>query len=185
MAVIRDENIDDNHSDKNFGKSSMLINSLSWKRFSTSAQKKKMEVHNATISNRVSILRTSPLDNVHPILDNNKNIDKSYYTLKANDYFEPTLKTRTNLRPPLTLTVAQKDAKGIFSSLSSGNLEKNHLASNHQPQNAQQMHTGRRNQNSQSSMQPQSKLLNNKTKKTVVQASTSELLRCLGIFLYR
>ena len=81
VAIIRDENdIGDGQLERNFRKSSVFINSLSWKRLSNPViQKKKMEVHNATISNRVSVLRT-PLDNVHPVLDNNRNIQKSYYT---------------------------------------------------------------------------------------------------------
>ena len=180
IAIIRDENDGrDGQQERNFRKSSMFINSLSWKRLSNPAtQKKKMEVHNATISNRVSVLRT-PLDNVHP-LDNNKNIQKSYYTLKANDYFEPTFQTKTTIRPPLTLSVTPFDSKSACSR--NRNIEKNHLAQLQQEQKAQQTISLNRNNNNLTTTN--SKPIN-KTKKTVVQASTSELLRCFGIFLYR
>ena len=171
--------------DRNFRKSSVFINSLSWKRFSSAAsQKKKMEVHNATISNRVSIMRT-PLDNVHSVLDNNKNIQKSsYYSLKSNDYFEPTLRTKTSVRPPLTLTVPQIDHKNGIHFV---NVEKNHL-----PQvqlNSGNKKTGWINNNNVNktvtSTASTTSIAGTKTKKTVVQASTSELLRCFGVFLYR
>lgn len=184
---VRDENDRDGSAgqfEKNFRKSSVFINSLSWKRLSNpAAQKKKMEVHNATISNRVSVLRT-PLDNVHPVLDNNKNIQKSsYYALKANDYFEPILQTKTTVRPPLTLSIAPFEAKN----LTSRHLEKNHLAqlqqSKIQPPAAN--HNLNRNHNNNTAPPVNNKQLNNKVKKTVVQASTSELLRCFGVFLYR
>ena len=178
--------------DRNFRKSSLFINSLSWKRFSnTAAHKKKLEVQNATISNRVSILRT-PLDNIHPVLDNNKNIQKSsqYYSLKSNDYFEPTLRTKTSIRPPLTLTVPQIDHKNGIHFV---NVEKNHLPqiqlnpTNSTKKLANWSHNSNSNintnTNTNSIQQVASKSV--KTKKTVVQASTSELLRCFGVFLFR
>lgn len=181
IATMHDENEKDGQFEKNFRKSSVFINSLSWKRLSNPAtQKKKMEVQNATISNRVSILRT-PLDNVHPMLDNNKNIQKSYYTLKANDYFEPVLQTKTTVRPPLTLSVTPCVAKSA-TSYQHRHLEKNHLIQLQRDQKAQQTDNFTRNNNNIVA-------LNNrqlsKVKKTVVQASTSELLRCFGVFLYR
>lgn len=181
VAIFRDENCGkDGQLERNFRKSSMFINSLSWKRLSNPAtQKKKMEVHNATISNRVSVLRT-PLDNVHPMLDNNKNIQKSYYTLKANDYFEPTFQTKTTVRPPLTLSVTPFDSKNTCSH--NRNIEKNHLAQLQREQKVQQSATLNRNNNNLTTVS--SKPIN-KAKKTVVQASTSELLRCFGVFLYR
>lgn len=181
IAIIPDENERDGQLERNFRKSSVFINSLSWKRLSnTTNHKKKMEVHNATISNRVSALRT-PLDNVHPILDNNKNIQKSYYTLKTNDYFEPTLQTKTTIRPPLTLSVTPFDSKIICSHNRS--TEKNHLAQLQQEQKHQQVTSTNRNNICHATIN--SKPTSNKTKKTVVQASTSELLRCFGVFLYR
>lgn len=201
VSVIREENDDDVIStEKNFRKSSLFINSLSWKRFSGSTiQKKKMDVQNATISNRVSVLRTPLLDNVHPILDNNKNIQKSYYTLKTNDYFEPTIRTKTTLRPTLTLTIPQIESTN---GIASRNSTKTRLSVGSIQQEGQQnlrqkydqyghKNSGKSNNNHQEvdNIKPLvnncNKNINHKPKKTVVQASTSELLRCFGVFLYR
>ena len=184
VGILQENLSSQNSLDRNFRKSSLFINSLSWKRFSNAAaHKKKMDVANATISNRVSILRT-PLDNIHPVLDNNKNIQKpsQYYSLKSNDYFEPTLRTaKSSVRPPLTLAVPQIDHK---SGIHFVNIEKNH-----QPQ--VQLNPPTRNHNSNAHLQKSNSNTSStsntsvKTKKTVVQASTSELLRCFGVFLFR
>ena len=184
--------------EKNFRKSSMFINSLSWKRFSSTAgQKKKVDNNNsAQVSNRVSVLRT-PLDNIHPMLDNNKNIQKTCYTIKTTDYFEPVLKTKTTIRPPLTLTVPQVERKSNVHLESVKSAEKNNVT---QQQINLISHAKNNNWNinrnsliSSSTLSSHnshsSNCLNSnkttKTKKTVVQASTSELLRCFGVFLYR
>jgi cyclin-dependent kinase 5 activator 1 len=184
VAIIRDENdIRDGQLERNFRKSSMFINSLSWKRLSNPAsQKKKMEVHNATISNRVSVLRT-PLDNVHPMLDNNKNIQKSYYTLKANDYFEPTFQTKTTIRPPLTLSVTPFESKSSCNH--NRKTDKNYVTQDQLEQKTQKSTNANANRNNNNRAVAHSKPSVNKAKKTVVQASTSELLRCFGVFLFR
>ncbi len=193
-ATLQNENELANvgRSEKSFRKSSMFINTLSWKRFSGSvAQKKKMEVQNATVSNRVSILRM-PLDNIHPALDNNKNIQKSYYSMKTNDYFEPTLRTKTALRAPLTLTVPHLEPSSnrtVFVSNSSHRkVEKNLSSSNYQLNN--QCHRNNSNVKPIINLNKPmiTSIINNnvgKVKKTVIQASTSELLRCFGIFIYQ
>ncbi|XP_057372785.1 cyclin-dependent kinase 5 activator 1-like [Daphnia carinata] len=181
VGIIRNENdVRDSQLERNFRKSSTFINSLSWKRLSNPAtQKKKMEIHNATISNRVSVLRT-PLDNVHPVLDNNKNIQKARYTLRTNDYFEPTFQTKTTVRPPLMLSVTPFDSKGVCTG--SRKIEnKFQMEDKREPKIQQVADTNKNNNN-------RTIVLNkpvNKAKKTVVQASTSELLRCFGVFLYR
>jgi cyclin-dependent kinase 5 activator 1 len=173
VSVVNDQSADiDLQSEKNFRKT-VFINSLSWKRFSSSAsQKKKLDVQNSTISNRVSALRT-PLDNVHPsiLLDSNKNIQKPCFTLKSNEYFEPVLYTKTSVRQPLQLTVSQ--------SIASRNFEKNHLA---QQQQLNVKHSLTENKNHKNQIIVQNKNISNikSHKKTVVQASTSELLRCLA-----
>lgn len=179
VSVIHDDN--DIQSEKNFRKSTVFINSLSWKRFSTSAsQKKKMDIQNSTISNRVSAIRT-PLDNVHPILlDNNKNIQKSSFTLKSNEYFEPVLHAKTVVRPPLQLSISQTIANPTRK------IEKNHLAQQQQLNVKQPLIDNKNNKNQ---IIVQNKNINSTKpyKKTVVQASTSELLRSLArinLFFY-
>ena len=174
VSVIHDPSTDnDLQTEKNFRKT-VFINSLSWKRFSNSAsQKKKLEVQNSSISNSVSALR-APLDNVHPsiLLDNNKNIQKPCFTLKSNEYFEPVLYTKTSVRPPLQLTVSQ--------SFANRKVEKNHLAQQQQQLNVK--HSLTENKNHKNQIVVQNKNISNikSHKKTVVQASTSELLRCLA-----
>ena len=198
--------------EKNFRKSSMFINSLSWKRFSaTTAQKKKVDNHgSAQLSNRVSVLRT-PLDNIHPILDNNKNIQKTCYTIKTTDYLEPVLKTKTTIRPPLMLTVPQVERKNNahLDAMKGKTVEKNNTSAgqntnflahskNNWNINRNSLvtcspvtgHVAHTNQSISNRVGVNTAGINvnkitTKTKKTVVQASTSELLRCFGVFLYR
>lgn len=197
VSLIQNENgcpADRLEMEKNFRKSNLFINSLSWKRFSSTAvQKKKLDNHNSAHSNRISVLRT-PLDNIHPLMDNNKNIQKSCYTIKTNDYFEPTLKTQTTIRPPLLLTVPQVERKsslqlGVVNSV----FSENNTSTNPQIQllSSNKNNNWNSSTNTINSTNSSNSNLNNnsnkvvKTKKTVVQASTSELLRCFGLFLYR
>lgn len=63
-----------NRNEKNtLKKHSLFINALSWKRFTSGSTKKKQENNN---KNKLTGGR-QPLDSIHPFVDNNKNIQKS------------------------------------------------------------------------------------------------------------
>ena len=58
--------------EKNLKKHSMFINALSWKKFN-SGKKKPLE----TVTKGKGLSFRTPLDNIHPIVDNNKNIQNA------------------------------------------------------------------------------------------------------------
>ena len=58
--------------EKNLKKHSMFINALSWKKFNSS-KKKPLE----TVTKGKGLSFRTPLDNIHPIVDNNKNIQNA------------------------------------------------------------------------------------------------------------
>lgn len=183
-----------NALERNFKKHSLFINALSWKRFSTT-NKKKLDNKNKNLSLR------QPLDNIHPFIDNNKNIQKalSCYNIRPssmgnldlvrvnnNNAHTPTEK----LPPKAILTSAPSththDLRGaLVPSRPSQHLSKAAQQQQHQlgPVLAPSLSTtssssgGASNVTTPTGVSP--------TKKTVIQASTSELLKCLGLYLHR
>lgn len=132
-----------NALEKNFKKHSLFINTLSWKRFSTN-NKKKLDNKNKNITFR------QPLDNIHPLVDKNKNIQKaiSCYYPKPTAALGPLDIVRSNNANNNTAVPCEKLApKAVLSAPS------------------------------QAAVAP--------PKKTVIQASTSELLKCLGSYLHK
>lgn len=80
LCYINNNNNNNNTSSENnlnlnqkntLKKHSLFINALSWKRFTSGSTKKKQENKNKVIVGR------QPLDAIHPFIDNNKNIQKS------------------------------------------------------------------------------------------------------------
>lgn len=203
--VINNENTnilnEKNALDRNLKKHSLFINALSWKRFS-STNKKKLDNKN---KNNLSLRQ--PLDNIHPFIDNNKNIQKalSCYNIRPssvghldvvrvnnNHTQTPTQK----LPPKAVLTSATStqvnDVRGSL--LASRSLHPQpqlaqHLPSNQhrkQPQHlAPTVVTSSLSSSTTSAVAPVNTNRISPTRKTVIQASTSELLKCLGIFLHR
>lgn len=149
-----------NALEKNFKKHSLFINALSWKRFSTANNnKKKLDNKNKNMS----AFRQPLVDNIHPlVVDKNKNIQKGAAILC---YFPATNK-------PTSSTTAVIDCQDIVRANNNNNT-------NHQHQHCDKL-------------APKAVLLSNLAanhqhvapKKTVIQASTSELLKCLGIYLH-
>ena len=147
-----------NALEKNFKKHSLFINALSWKRFSTANNnKKKLDNKNKNLS----AFRQPLVDNIHPlVVDKNKNIP-CYYPAASN-------KTST----ASTTTTATAVVAGSLDIVRANNTNNN---TNHCDKLA-----------------PKAVLLPNlqaqtqhaPPKKTVIQASTSELLKCLGIYLH-
>lgn len=194
-----------NALDRNLKKHSLFINALSWKRFS-STNKKKLDNKN---KNNLSLRQ--PLDNIHPFIDNNKNIQKalSCYNIRPSSVGHLDVVRANNNH---TQSPTQKlPPKAILTSLNQpSEVRGSHLSSRpvNPPQPPQQLVTSsqhkKKSSNSQSlgpavvsssippttttSIAPLAPLNTNRispTRKTVIQASTSELLKCLGIFLHK
>ncbi|XP_066979223.1 cyclin-dependent kinase 5 activator 1 [Macrobrachium rosenbergii] len=198
--VVNNENAnilsEKNALERNFKKHSLFINALSWKRFSNTS-KKKLDNKNKNLTLR------QPLDNIHPFIDNNKNIQKalSCYNIRPssmghldlvrvnnNNAHTPTEK----LPPKATLTSAPSTHTH---DLCNALVPARPLPHHHQPQKNQPQHQHQLGPVLAPSLSTTSSTSSastvttptgvSPTKKTVIQASTSELLKCLGLYLHR
>ncbi|KAF6213582.1 hypothetical protein GE061_011303 [Apolygus lucorum] len=138
-----------NALEKSFKKHSLFINALSWKRFSTTNNsKKKLENKNKN----VTAYRPPLVDNINPIVDKNKNIQKTLY------YPSMVKSATTTSIPTAALDIRANNTNNNPCSeklIPKAVLLPANLTSQPIP-----------------------------AKKTVIQASTSELLKCLGIYLH-
>ena len=66
--------VEKNALEKNLKKHSMFINALSWKKFNTS---KKKSVDSSNSNKNKGLAFRAPLDNIHPLVDNNRNIQNA------------------------------------------------------------------------------------------------------------
>lgn len=160
-----------NHN-SNFKKHSLFINALSWKTF-TASNRRKADKKNAT---------RQPLDNINNLVDN-KNIQKSVscYNLKSSavnslDVVSRNTSAGERHKLPASLLpsvlTAHNLVRPLKSHISGGHTSHHH--SLHIPNGASPNTTGKNHPVVSPSQQH---------RKTVIQASTSELLRCLGEFL--
>ncbi|KAJ8866528.1 hypothetical protein PR048_032371 [Dryococelus australis] len=172
-----------NALEKNFKKHSLFINALSWKRFSTANNnKKKLDNKNKNLTS----FRQPLVDNIHPlVVDKNKNIQKAaaiscYYPPKSAPSDTP-----EGVASPGT------DVSSARSNISNNNANHQHceklapkavlqLAAPALPAPA---NINNNHVNNNSHHHPHQQPLP-PPKKTVIQASTSELLKCLGIYLH-
>ena len=134
-------------ADKSLKKHSNFIQALSWKRFSSS-NKKKLDVNQSRAKSMLTLRQ--PLDAIHPLVDNNRNIQKS-----AACYA---------VRPPAPVAGLDVVRLGGAAAAAAAVARPDRLPRAVLTQTAAAVSPGRR---------------------TVIQASTSELLRCLGLFLQR
>ncbi|CAL1293649.1 unnamed protein product [Larinioides sclopetarius] len=147
----------------NFKKHSLFINALSWKHFTASSKKKQQE------KNKMR----QPLDSIHSLVDNNKNIQNSLSRFRPGQ-LDVVVRNNNNLLlqdpakkpPPLPPKPALLTAHNLV------------RPSNHGPVGPQAF-TDSSSAVASRAGQP------SPHRKTVIQASTSELLRCLGEFLGR
>ncbi|XP_076360945.1 cyclin-dependent kinase 5 activator 1-like [Tachypleus tridentatus] len=142
-----------------FKKHSLFINALTWKHISVSGKKKSEKNKNTSYRH--------PLDKIDSLMDNNKNIQKSLscYNLKCNNIGSAELVARSNnsfhkvAPPPLPPKLTVLSGHNLIRPAPPGSLTASVPSRLPPPQNAY--------------------------RKTVIQASTSELLRSLGEFLFR
>lgn len=146
-----------NALEKNLKKHSLFINALSWKRFSTANNsKKKLDNKNKN----VTVFRQPLVDNIHPVVDKNKNIQQQQ---KQQAYYQGNKSLPSSA---LTLDIVR---------VNNANNNTNHHIN---CEKVSQKPLGLLSQNSQSGNHIPV------PKKTVIQASTSELLKCLGMYLH-
>ncbi|XP_069175988.1 cyclin-dependent kinase 5 activator 1 [Procambarus clarkii] len=203
--VVNNENAnilsEKNALERNFKKHSLFINALSWKRFSNT-NKKKLDNKNKNLTLR------QPLDNIHPFIDNNKNIQKalSCYNIRPSSMGQLDLVRVNNnnahtptekLPPKATLTSAPSThTHDLRNALVPSRPPPHHQ--HHKPQHQQQQHPSQLGPVLAPSLSTSSSISSggcasnattptgvSPTKKTVIQASTSELLKCLGLYLHR
>lgn len=162
--------------DKGLKKHSMFLNALSWKKFTSSSKRKQTD-------KRTPFAPRPPLDNIHPAVDSNKNIQNALcHGTKSTHLSEKQLDLAGPKHPQsvaeIQRTSLTDEPLGSILSRANNNSEAQQLiakpallttlpppaptpASNEQPAQT------------------------TKGKKTVIQASTSELLKCLGHYLYK
>lgn len=236
--LINNENahllMEKNALEKNLKKHSMFINALSWKKFNGNKKKTlEGEGHGGQTAERTGggkdrkggvLSFRAPLDNIHPMVDNNKNIQaalchgtrgtslqdgKRNLDIVRSSNTQNTHSISTNKEP--TTKGASQATKTIPSSqlsqqqasrvppppasveekLSNLNINNNNNNNNincatkqtqlPQPAEKTERQTKLATQQSQKQLDT---VVKTAPKKTVIQASTSELLKCLGNFLY-
>lgn len=157
--------------EKSIKKHSTFINALNWKRFSSSNKKKIDQKKN------LSVFRQPLVDYNPMVVDKNQNLK---HTTPFSAYYQPLSKTSKMASIPNTI--------GLQVLRSSENFDKSVIVNNNVNLN-------------QNHVYGHEKILSKTTvlrtpvkpetaqiyvpKKTVIQASTSELLKCLGIYLQR
>lgn len=144
--------------EKNLKKHSLFINALSWKRFSTTNNnKKKLDNKNKN----VTVFRQPLVDNIHTVIDRNKNIQQS----KQGSYYSNSKSTSA-----LALDIVR---------VNNANNNTNHHVNCEKFSNKSTLLSQNSLNNSQNQVVPVAA-----PKKTVIQASTSELLKSLGAYLH-
>lgn len=150
-----------NALEKNLKKHSLFINALSWKRFSTTNNnKKKLDNKNKN----VAVFRQPLTDNIHQVIDKNKNIQQN----KQSSYYSNSKSLGTSA---LALDIVRVN-----------NVNNNANNHHHHHVNCEKINNKQAllNQNTSSNQVVPTA----PPKKTVIQASTSELLKCLGLYLH-
>jgi len=163
-----------NALEKNFKKHSLFINALSWKRFSTTNNnKKKLDNKNKNLS----AFRQPLVDNIHPlVVDKNKNIQKA----AAISCYYPAANKSTS-STTITTTSGTTAVAGSLDIVRANNTNNN---TNNQHQHCDKLAPKAVLLPNLAVSQQQTQPQHAAPKKTVIQASTSELLKCLGIYLH-
>lgn len=164
-----------NALEKNLKKHSLFINALSWKRFSTTNNnKKKLDSKNKNVVQ--ATFRQPLVDNI--LTDKNKNIQAAaqqqqnkigscYYTSSISNNNIGSNKTVQSAAADLTLDLVRANNTNNYSqacdkiAAKTALLTQNSIINQSAPGNTLHL-----------------------PKKTVIQASTSELLKCLGMYLH-
>lgn len=187
VAMIGDENLRGYNEKKTF-RPTLLINNLYWKRLSTySVQKKKIAmIHNMSSLEASTLL--PPFEAAYPIPMQPNNRSFTKLSSSTNNTANGTKDLRVSVRPkaiPLSLTAPLSVKKGDEENCSQELIKKNGRLA--EPflilESQQHAHHGTSNKIPAIQSIGSSRKSCHMQKKKVVQASTSELLRCFGAFL--
>lgn len=165
-------------------KHGMFLNALSWKKLSTSVGSNQNQYHNNKENKKLDQNTSGRNGNIHPLIDTNKNIANALcHGAKSTSLSEKKL----DLAPLKT-----KDENHYNNNANiENNISKTVLANdNFNGSNIQIINKNNREvipapvtvTNPSVSQVPSTQT---SSKKTVIQASTSELLKCLGHYLYK
>jgi cyclin-dependent kinase 5 activator 1 len=176
-----------NALEKNFKKHSLFINTLSWKRFSTTNNnKKKLDNKNKNLS----VFRQPLVDNIHPlVVDKNKNIQKAaaiscYYPAAKKSTSSSTITNTTSTTTTTTTTTITSSTTAAAGSLDIVRANNTNNNTNHQHHHCDKLALKAVLLPNLAVTQQQTQAQHAPPRKTVIQASTSELLKCLGIYLH-
>jgi len=217
--LINNENahllVEKNALEKNLKKHSMFINALSWKKFNGGKKKGVVESQTTTTGSKTGkgLAFRPPLDNIHPTVDNNKNIQNALchgskstsltegrrgldIARSSNQQQSGANKREEVGRPTASLAQAksytQTSAPRLPEPVVADSKISNYINNNNNSQQAEPVVDNKpagqvvpnKNLGGGSAAGPGLELKPG-AKKTVIQASTSELLKCLGNFLYK
>lgn len=165
-----------NALEKNLKKHSLFINALSWKRFSAAAAGNKKKVENNNKNKNVAAFRQQQqqqplLDNIRPLVatvDKNKNV--RHQQVDAATCFYATA-TGVEAAAGLALDIVRAN------NVANNNINNINNINNNNNNNCGAARTVDK-------LGPKASLPPPAPRKTVIQASTSELLKCLGMFLH-
>jgi len=213
--LINNENahllVDKSALEKNLKKHSMFINALSWKKFNNG--KKKVlgqgvqgvqgDHHQPTQASQPTTGKPkskglsfrTPLDNIHPLVDNNKNIQAALcHGSKCTSLQEDKQNLDIALRPSIKPKSSSALPPQPSTTTTKEEIHHQQHQQQHQPQqpqhhksnlNKEESANNNNNNNNNISKTKPDQPVKSATKKTVIQASTSELLKCLGNYLYK
>jgi len=184
--LINNENahllVDKSALERNLKKHSMFINALSWKKFNSSG-KKKSEPATMKSKSKGLTFRT-PLDHIHPAVDNNKNIQAALaHGTKSSHLLDN--KTNLDIAPKQKSKHIQASAPCVPSTASTTTQTKADQQHNSNIRRDEVALNNNNNINVNNNSSKPEPIAKSGTKKTVIQASTSELLKCLGNYLYK
>jgi len=224
--LINNENahllVEKNALEKNLKKHSMFINALSWKKFNGGKKKGVVETQTGpTTGSKTGKGFRAPLDNIHPTVDNNKNIQNALChgskstsltegrrgldIARTNQQQGGANKTQEVGRPAASLTqgksYTQTSAPRLPDPVVAESKISNYINNNNNNNHSHQAEPVVDNKPGSGQVVPNKNTVGNVgnvgnvgaagselkpgAKKTVIQASTSELLKCLGNFLYK
>ncbi|CAD6996951.1 cyclin-dependent kinase 5 activator 1 [Ceratitis capitata] len=165
-----------NALEKSIKKHSLFISALSWKKLAASHNKKKIENKNKCANIQTGCLKTQPLDPANSsYIDKNKNVRLHF----------------NHINDSQNINLNQGDSQICNTAFSTSKTKKQITS-----QDLVRINTTNFNKHNKLiqkeplalSLPQQSQIIQNKNghipRKTVIQASTSELLKCLGIFLH-
>ncbi|XP_017872890.1 PREDICTED: uncharacterized protein LOC108620498 [Drosophila arizonae] len=168
--------------EKNLKKHSLFINALSWKKLSTSHNKKKVENKNKCANLPSTCFKAQLLETSYSSSsDKNKNIQLHCNHIEEH---QQTHCNQSQIIQELPFFPSTKTQK-LTAAKDQGSVNNTNSITNHNKLIQKQPLALTRPQQLQiSSIQIKNTNQNYIPRKTVIQASTSELLKCLGLFLH-